>query len=246
MSARSSTRRTGWSGAGNTGGVGRETLRSSTYARRRTQAVGWVVDSPTNRSDPPIDMRRSFATIALGTLLLVSPFASFRAQTRSWLVVPGWINPDSADRRQEPIAGGVFYETGYPITATVLSGAEMIGIDLALRGAFRYHDSRGVAHGRSLATSAGGLVLFGVATGLAKHFAPWAARHGNARRIAEAEARAREVREASHRPLAGLATGDTVLARGAARSNARGFTVSASISAEELYFRGGGEVASRT
>ena len=55
----------------------------------------------------------------------------------------------------QPILGGLFYETGYPVTATLVSGAQMVGVDLMFRGTFRYHDSHGIAHGRSLATMGG-------------------------------------------------------------------------------------------
>jgi hypothetical protein len=192
-------------------------------------------------------MRRLPAKAVFATTLFLAPLATLHAQRdSSWIAVPGWINPDSADKRStDPVIGGVYYETGYPITATILSGAEMIGIDLAFRGAFRYHDSHGIAHGRSLATSAAGIALAAATSAIAKHFAPWAARQGNARRLADAEAHAHELRDSPRRPLAGLVLGDTVFARGVARSNTPGYQVSANLSADDLSFRPGGEVAGR-
>src|SRR3954471_24596379 len=216
-------------------------LRSSTYVRGRRCTADWPSTFTLN-PDPTSAMAVRPALLAIA--LLLTPYATHAQGSPNWLAVPGWINPDSTAKRSDPIIGGVYYETGYPVAATILTGGQMIGIDLALRGAFRYHDSRGVAHGRSLATSASGVALAVATSMIASHYAPWAARQGNARRYAEAEARARELRESIPRPLAGLAVGDTVFARGAAGATTPRYSVSARISAEELYFLPSGAVAS--
>ena len=191
-------------------------------------------------------MRLSTALLA-AALLVASRTATHAQEGSSWIAVPGWINPDSAVRKgqAQPILGGLLYETGYPVTATLVSGAQMVGVDLMFRGAFRYHDSHGIAHGRSLATSASGFALTMAVAAIAKYSAPWAARQSNARRLAAAEGRARGLDASSHPPLAGLEPGDTVLARGAALSMARGYAVSGRLAAEDLVFRGRGDVASR-
>jgi len=183
--------------------------------------------------------------LALATLL-GSAVAGQAQADKSWLAVPGWIHPDSAARHPNtPFFANVFDQSGFPVSTTLLTGAEMAGIDLVIRGAFRYHDSRDAAHGRSWLVSLSGVAVATAASAILKNMAPSAARRANAERIAEAEARARELAASTTKPLPGLAIGDTVNVRSLNGSTRSGFVVSATLPSDQLTFREDGSVRTR-
>ena len=188
---------------------------------------------------------RRATTLALAAFLVGA--ATARAQSdKSWLAVPGWINPDSASHQlSSAVLGDVFYQTGYPVTATLLAGAHMASVDLIFHGAFRYHDSGGVAHGRNWLMSLSGVALGVATTEIAKRMAPSAARRANAERLAEAEAHARELATSTTKPLPGLLIGDTVTVRSPNGSTRSGFFVSATLAGDQLSFRDDGSVRTR-
>jgi hypothetical protein len=188
---------------------------------------------------------RRATTLALAALFGGALMAHAQSE-KSWLAVPGWINPDSVSGQLTgPVLGDVFFQTGYPVTATLLTGAQMASVDLIFHGAFRYHDSRGVAHGRNWLMSLSGVALGLATNAIAKSMAPSAARRANAERVAEAEAHARDLATSTAKPLPGLAIGDTVNVRSPNGSTRSGFVVSAALSGDQLYFREDGSVRTR-
>jgi hypothetical protein len=126
------------------------------------------------------------------------------------VVVPGWNDPRTAWQRSAPVAGGIAFDSGRPITGHLLTAAQALGTDLMVRSVFRYHDAAGHAHGRSWQSAASGFALSMIAVGIAKSLAPDMVRQANERRLAEARQRAEAVRLSGSTVLPGLEPGDTI------------------------------------